>query len=325
MQYRRLGRTGLSVSILSLGSGGPNRFGQSRYVSRRFIQQLVRQALDHGINFFDTASTYEHSESLLGAALAGVPRDDYHVASKIPAMNGEALVDAVNLRRLVERSLRRLGVRELDLLQLHGIHPASYTQTRDCLIPELRKLQAEGKVRYIGITEASQLDLRHAMLTRALQDDLFDTVMVAYHLSNPSAEDEVFPLAQARDVGVIGMAAARHQVCRGVSARLRLLPRIAASFFQSPPGPGRWRHRLRDGFSIISRSGPRQPLPVTRKCGGNPLIMPSAAYSFAISHPAVATVLTGTTDRIHLRKNLEAVLAPMLTAEEIQLLRDMPD
>lgn len=323
MQYRRLGRTGLDVSVLSLGSGGENRFGQSRYVSRKRISQLVRQALDHGVNFLDTASSYEQSESLLGAALSGVPRDHYFLASKIPATNGTALAGGGDARRRVERSLRRLGVEELDLIQLHRISPDIYAQARDRLMPELEKLRTEGKVRYIGITEASRSDVQHRMLKMALNDDLFDTVMVAYHLANTSAESQVFPLAQARDVGVIGMAAARHQVSRGVAARLGLLPRIAASFVASPPGMGRLRVRLRDGLSLLSSPGLPKPVPVTRAGGGSPLIMPAAAYSFAVSHPAIATVLTGTTDHAHLQQNLAAVLAPALSGDEIQLLRAM--
>jgi aryl-alcohol dehydrogenase-like predicted oxidoreductase len=223
----------------------------------------------------------------------------------------------------VEQSLRRLGVEELDLLQLHRVSPDIYPQARDRLMPELEKMRTEGKVRYIGITEASQHDSQHRMLKMALKDDLFDTVMVAYHLANTSAEFEVFPLSQARDVGVIVMAAARHQVSRGVAARLGLLPRIAAGFFASPPSLGRLRVRLRDGLSALSRSGPRQPVPVSRTGGGSPLIMPAAAYLFAISHPAIATVLTGTTNRAHLQQNLAAVLAPALSEDEIQLLRAM--
>ena len=79
MEYRRLGRTGLNVSMLSLGSGGPNRFGQSRYTPRNGILRLVRHALELGINFFDTASSYGQSESMLGKALQGIPRDSYYV------------------------------------------------------------------------------------------------------------------------------------------------------------------------------------------------------------------------------------------------------
>lgn len=92
MEYRRLGRTGLNVSILSLGSGGPNRFGQSLYGSGKNIIRLVRQALELGINFFDTASTYGQSESLLGEALQGVPRDRYFVCTKVLPVNRGALI-----------------------------------------------------------------------------------------------------------------------------------------------------------------------------------------------------------------------------------------
>ncbi|MGD2128295.1 MAG: aldo/keto reductase, partial [Lysobacterales bacterium] len=82
MRYRRLGRTGLEVSLLGLGSGGPNQFGQLRSVPRSQVVSLVRYALDLGVNFFDTAAAYADSEEILAEALSGVPRDRYLLASK---------------------------------------------------------------------------------------------------------------------------------------------------------------------------------------------------------------------------------------------------
>ena len=74
MEYRQLGRTGIRVSLLGLGTGGANVFGQARGAGVAEARTLVRRALDLGVNLFDTAQAYRESEVLLGESLAGVPR-----------------------------------------------------------------------------------------------------------------------------------------------------------------------------------------------------------------------------------------------------------
>ena len=325
MEYRRLGRTGLNVSMLSLGSGGPNRFGQSRYPPRNGILRLVRHALELGINFFDTASSYGQSESMLGKALQGIPRDSYYVSTKVLPVNRHTIINASEVRRLVEQSLHRLGLEELDILQLHRVKLEHYEKARDCLIPELERLRAEGKIRYTGITESSHLDPQHRMLKRALQDDCFDTVMVTYNLANPSAEEEVFPLALAKDVGVIGMVAARHLVSRNTGERLKLLARALAGLVASPPSRDKLKIRLQGTLSTLKQTTAERIIPVPRDSGDGSLILPGAGYTFAVSHPAITTVLTGTNNPTHLTQNLAATLTPALTSEEIRQLRVMLD
>lgn len=325
MKYRRLGRTGLNVSVLSLGSGGPNSFGQSRYAPRKNILQLVRHALKLGINFFDTASAYQQSESMLGEALREVPRDSYYLASKIFPVHGSTVLSAAEIRRTVEKSLRKLGIEELDILQLHRVSLEFYEETLDRLMPELERLRSEGKIRYIGITESSERDPHHRMLRRALQDNLFDTVMVAYHLANTTAEDEVLPLALANDVGVIGMVAVRHLVTRSRAERLKLFSRNLAGLVTSPPAADKLKLRFWGVLSTLQRSRVKKAIPITRPCAAAPLVLPSAGYTFATTHPAVATVLTGTNDPAHLVQNLAAALAPALTLDEIKRLRALLD
>ena len=82
MLYRTLGRTGLRVSLLGIGTGGPSNFGQSTGVPEADIHRLVKRALDVGVNIFDTAAGYRDSEAILGRALKGVPRDGYYLATK---------------------------------------------------------------------------------------------------------------------------------------------------------------------------------------------------------------------------------------------------
>lgn len=322
MQYRRLGRTGFNVSILSLGSGGPNKFGQLRYVSRETIHRLVRRALDLGMNYFDTAAGYAESESMLGEGLHGVPRDQYYVASKVYPLQRNRFLSAAGARLLVERSLRRLRVDALDLLYLHRIVPQHYPETLERLLPVLLDLRAEGKIRFIGISESSKRDRHHDMLRRALADDCFDAIMVAYDIVHGGAEEEILPMALARDVGVVGMVAARNLVSRTAGERLQLSAAALLSLVRSPPRPGLAVLRLREALATLRRSGPSKALAIPRQGGEGVMQLPATGYTFAVSHPAVATVLTGTTNPEHLEENVQAALAPALTAGEIAELQE---
>ena len=102
------------------------------------------------------------------------------------------------------------------------------------------------------------------MLKCALQDDLFDTIMVAYHLANIAAEAEVFPLARAQDVGVIAMTAARHFVPRSLLERLKLLSGFLAGLVMSPPAPGQLKVRLLKTLPALAHPGPKPGPPITR-------------------------------------------------------------
>jgi len=317
MQYRKLGRTGLDVSVLSLGSGGLNQFGQMRYVPRKDIFTLVRHALDRGINYFDTASAYSNSESSLGQALRDIPREHYYLSSKVFPLDQNGFISAAEARRQVEQSLRTLGVETLDILCFHKVRPGIYQETLSRLLPAFQDLRAEGKIRHIGITESGSRDPQHIMLKRALQDDFFDVIMVSYHLANRSAELEVLPLAMAKDVGVVGMRSARHQVSRSAAERLKLFSRAFLGSFTSKSGMDRLKARLWVLRTSLRQPRPHRELSLAREGPGDELRLPAAGYTFAVSHPAVATALTGTTDLDHLEQNITAALAPALTPAEI--------
>ena len=88
MEHRRMGRTGLDVSVLSLGTGGARQLGQKAGMSQTEQTRFVRRALDLGVNFIDTSSDYGESEVILGKALKGVPRDSYYLCTKWPPYDG---------------------------------------------------------------------------------------------------------------------------------------------------------------------------------------------------------------------------------------------
>jgi L-galactose dehydrogenase len=89
VEYRRLGRTNLRVSILGLGSGGKSQLGQAHGMAQDQITPIVRRALDLGVNIIDTSPDYANSEALLGTALADVPRDSYVMCTKFWPVRNE--------------------------------------------------------------------------------------------------------------------------------------------------------------------------------------------------------------------------------------------
>jgi aryl-alcohol dehydrogenase-like predicted oxidoreductase len=164
-------------------------------------------------------------------------------------------------------------------------------------MPVARKLQEQGKTRFIGITETfGPSDDHHVTLTRALEDDLFDTMMVGYNLLTPMPEEHVLPEAQRRDVGILVMCAVR----RAIANPEKLAETIAELKQRGELAP-----------DALPDEGPLDWL-----VRGDVDSVSSAAYKFAAEHPGVSCVLTGTANRAHLEQNVAAVLGPPLPAED---------
>ncbi len=305
MLYKRLGRTGLNVSRLGLGSGGLNPFGQRTGVPQPEIHRLVRRALDLGINFFDTAPppVYLESESILGRALQGVPREKYLLSTKVTLAQPDAvqeLLTPAEIRTGIEGSLRRLGVEYVDLILIGG-NLALYERIRDELLPTFRQLQAEGKFRFLGATEKSAQDGAHQWLARGLRDNLYDVVMVAYNLVNQSAERVIFPLCVQQDVGVINIFTVRR-----VFSRPERLREVLADL------------HARGVIDADALSGDSPLAWLTRDTEDS---LVNAAYRFAASNPAVSTIMTGTLSIPHLEENVRLIQQPPLGDAQLERLR----
>lgn len=303
MEYRRLGRTGLEVSLVSLGTGGPSRFGQDRGTTPEAARRLVRCALDHGVNFFDTAQGYGDSEALLGPALDGVPRDEYLIATKYNYREDEIVVSPAVVAPAIDQALRRLRVDAIDVMQVHGLLDEHYDEVVARHLPILKDAQAAGKIRFIGVTERFTHDAPHDMLRRAIADDHFDTLMVGYNLLHQGAERHVLPAAQAADIGVIIMIAVRRALSN----------------------PDRLREVIAD---LVERGQlPADAVPADDPLGwlvhGDVTSVVDAAYRFAREHDAVDTVLTGTSRPEHLDANVAALLRGSLPAADQRRLRDI--
>lgn len=302
MQYRPLGRTGEQVSVVSLGTGGPSRLGQDRGASTEDMVRLVRTAHEMGLNLFDTAPAYGDSEEILGKALRDVDRSTYLLATKVTVSSDGRLHDEADVDQSVRRSLQRFARGPIDVLQLHGVQPQDYRTVVDRLLPVLEARRELGDVRFIGITEAPNLDPTHRMLEMAIDEGRFDTVMVAYNLLCPTAERTVFTRALETGTGVIAMVAVRRTLADPVQLERRLADARARGVVAEDALPDR---------------GPLDWLLQPGRVDS----VSAAAYKFSAAHPAVATVLTGTGDVDHLTANVAAVLGDPLPAAHIERLR----
>src|SRR5207247_1909290 len=110
----------------------------------------------------------------------------------------------------LDNSLRRLDTDYVDLFQLHGGSPDAYDHALETIAPALLGEQAKGKLRHLGVTEAASQDPEHAMLQRAVDDGVWDVIMVAFHMMHQNARTAVFPRTMANRVGTLLMFAVRN-------------------------------------------------------------------------------------------------------------------
>ena len=290
---------------MALGSGGPEQFGQRSGKSEAEIQRLVRGALDLGINLFDTSPGYGESELILGRALQGVPRDRFLVSTKVvvdDAAYGDVAAPPEQVVSTIDASLQRLQLDTIHVLFLAGWpKPVSYDRIVADTIPVLRRLQEQGKFRFLSASEKSAYDGEHEYLARGLRDDLFDSVVVAYNMINQSAEREVLPLCQANNAGSHAIFAVR----RLFTDNARIQETLAEL-----------KRKAVVGSEEIADDDPFGWLP-----DDAPPTLVSAAYKFCLSNPAVSTVITGPSHLAQLTENVAAATGSPLPEEHMQRLR----
>ena len=153
MEKRRLGKTGLELTVLSFGASSMG--AEFRKIDVNEAIKACHVALDRGMNLIDTSPYYGRglSESLLGIALDGIPRDSYHLCTKLGRYAPEHFdFSARRVRESVDISLERMKTDYLDLIICHDIEFVDMKQIWEETIPELEKVRDEGKVRFIGIS-----------------------------------------------------------------------------------------------------------------------------------------------------------------------------
>ncbi len=303
MDYTTLGRTGLKVSVAGLGCGGPSRLGIRDNKSDVEAVALVRQALDLGVNFFDTAEVYG-TEEVVGKAIAGIPRDRIVISTKKKFPLTDANDPAGETKRSLEQSLRRLKTDYIDVYHAHGVEPEEYAYASTKLLPVLMKMREEGKIRFIAISEAFVDDMTHRMLPQAVEDGYWDVVMVGFNLLNQSARNQVFPKTLKNNIGTLVMFAVRRALSQ--PQRLREV----------------WSELTKKGLVKPDDCNPDAPLDFLLGAGKASTVV-DAAYRFCRYEAGAQVVLTGTGSADHLKANIESLTKPPLPEAVTARLKDI--
>ena len=277
LPYRRLGRTALEVSIVSFGASPlGNVFRQT---DPQEGIAAVRYAVDRGINLFDVSPYYGATvaEQQLGEALVGY-RDRVVLATKCGRYGNDVFdFSAQKITAGLEDSLGRLRTGHVDLLQAHDVEFGDVEQIVNETIPAMRRLQEQGKTRYIGITGYSLRNLVE-IASRVEVDSIL--TYCRYNLLISDMDDVLLPFAEKHGIGVIN-ASALHM---GV-----LTQRGAPSWHPAP--------------AAVHAAGKE----IVEFCASHGADASELALKFCFEHPGVASTLVGMSTRAHVDASLAAL------------------
>jgi L-galactose dehydrogenase len=297
MHHRTLGRTGLSVPVLSFGASSLG--GVFRQTDDAEAIRTVHVALDLGMDFIDVSPYYgaTKAETVLGKALKGIPRERYVLATKVGQYgNNEFDFSAARVVRSLDESCARLGVEHIDLLQCHDIEFADLNQIVDETLPALLKLRDAGRIGHIGIT-GLPLNIFPAVIDR-VDPSVVETVLsfCRYEL-NDTALDSLVPYFKSKGVGTINASPT------GMGL---LTERGVPSWHPAPP-------------AMVA--GARRAVDYCKSVGAD---IVKLAVQFCVAHPGIATTLVGSANPENIRKNAAYVDEPIdfeLMARVLELLK----
>jgi len=283
MEYRDLGRTGLKVSVLSFG--GSSLGSVFRNTDEVEGIRTVHTAIDLGINFIDVSPYYglTKAETVLGKALREIPRDAYYLATKVGRYgDGEFDFSASRVTRSVDESLARLHVDYVDLIQCHDIEFGSLDQVVRETIPALRRLQEQGKVRFVGIT-GLPLKIFRYVLDRAEVDTILS---YCHYALNDTSLETLIPYLQEKQVGIINA---------------------------SPLGMGLLTERGTPPWHPASEEIKETCARAVAYCRNKGVDIARLAIQFALANPDLSTTLVGTANPENLEKNVKWLEGPIDT------------
>jgi len=313
MKTRICGNSGLKLSILGTGCwafGGGEYWGNQ---NQKDVNSVVHASVDIGINYFDTAEAYNEgrSESSLGEAIIGIPRDRLLIGTKVSPSNcyKETLIDHC------EASLKRLRTDYVDIYMVHWpVHPYSIRHfTKDVRIIEnppeisealetLQLLKIQGKIRNFGVSNFSRNRFKNLPLEEIVVNEL------PYNLLCRAIEYDALPLCEEKGIGVIGYMA--------------LLQGILADIYPSLKDIPVWQRRTRH-FNCKSTKECRHgeqgfedetnaALQAIRKiCKDSALSMAEIAIKWILENPAITCTLVGSRNVSELEANVKAVQVPL--------------
>ena len=316
MKYRLLGRTGLYVSEMCLGT---MTFGDQGFwkvmggLGQDSVNTLVKQAFDAGVNFIDTANVYAMgmSETLTGQAIKslGLPRDEIVVATKAFGPMSETKANACGQSRYhlmneLDASLKRLQLDHIDLYQLHGYDSVMPLEE---VLATLNDMVRSGKVRYIGLCNMAAWQVMKGLaISERNHWSRFESVQAYYTIAGRDLEREVIPLLQDQNVGLM--------VWSPLAGGL-----LSGKFTPDGQGPAGSR-RANFDFPVVDKPRAFAVVDVMRPIAQRHKVsVAQVALAWLLSRPQVTSVIVGARTPEQLDDNLQASKLE-LTPEDLRAL-----
>ena len=292
MKYRKFGRTEIEISDIASGLWGMG--GWSGSDDKQSLEAL-QLSIDLGSNFFDTAWAYGEgkSDGLLGQTIAKNKDKRLYTASKIPPRNGgwpalpsykyQDVFPPDHVFKYADLIRKQLGTDSIDLLQFH-VWTDEWTNEPD-FRKTVEKLKRDGTIRYFGLS-LNRWEPKNGI--KAIRSGLVDTVQVIYSIFDQSPEDELFPVCQELNIGVIVRVALDEGSLGGKMAKDTKFP------------PTDWRARYFNPENLANTMDRVDKLKQILPSG---MSLPEMALRFVLSHPAVSTTVVGMRKLSHVREN----------------------
>jgi aryl-alcohol dehydrogenase-like predicted oxidoreductase len=315
MKYNQMGKTGVLVSELCLGTmtfGGKGYWEAIGKLQQNEVNQLIKTAIDQGINFIDTANAYSEglSETLLGAALKklGVSRQQVVIATKVRIRMGPG-ANQVGLSRLhiadsIDESLDRLGMSHIDLLYIHGVD--SLTPLEETM-RGLEDAVCSGKVRYIGISNHPAWMVAKANgIANAMGWTAFTALQYYYSIASRDVEREIVPMAISEGLGFMPWSPLSGGFLSGKYSRDK--EKAGDSRRDEFDFPPLNKQKVYDIIDVMKKIGTDRGVSVAQ-----------VAIAWLLCKPAVTSVIIGAKNQDQLTDNINAAKLS-LTDEEMNKL-----
>ena len=313
MKFRQLGKTGVLISELCLGTmtfGGKGYWKAIGQMPEDAVTQLLKTAIDKGINFFDTANAYSEglAETLLGKGLKnlGIARPTVFIATKVRLRMGEGSnqvgLSKLHIQDSVDESLQRLGLSHIDMLYIHGVDPVTPIEET---MRGLEDVVRSGKVRYLGVSNhPAWMVVKANSYATHLGWSKFVASQNFYSIASRDIEREIVPMALSEGISIMPWSPLAGGFLSGKYTRdIKTAGDSRRDNFDFPPIN---KERAFDIIDVMTKIGNNYNVSAAR-----------VALAWTKDKPAVTSVIIGAKNQEQLLDNL-ACTQLQLTQEEIK-------
>ena len=318
MEYRYLGRSGLKVSTITLGTmtfGGRDKFSKLGNLGVKDAREIIDLCVDHGVNLIDTANIYSFgkAEEIIGEALNGQRPGNMLISSKarMPMSDGpnEGGFSKYHLVRECENSLRRL---KTDVIDIYFIHEWDGQTPLEEMLEALQLLMDQGKIRYAGCSNFSGWHIMKALgISRERMLPRFVTQQIHYTLEAREAEYELLPIGVDQGLGVMAWSPLAGGLLTGKYTRDKKPgggTRISEGWDEPPIRDEERLWNIVDTLIAVAKNHDVSPAQV--------------ALAWTLTRPAVSTLVIGGRNKDQIRDNIGAA-SLALSDEEVKRLNDV--